>query len=85
MLYWSQQNIKTDTIKPTLVGGVSERKLENDIFQEFTSQTRRLGPRSFLHSGVLYKVKSNKLLVGMLYNDFLMLTTPVETIEQVNF
>uniref|UniRef100_A0A1I7X785 Intersectin-1 n=1 Tax=Heterorhabditis bacteriophora TaxID=37862 RepID=A0A1I7X785_HETBA len=34
------------------------------------------GERMFLHSGVLYKQRSGRLLVGLLFNDFLMLTTP---------
>ncbi|WKY06029.1 hypothetical protein Q1695_006322 [Nippostrongylus brasiliensis] len=42
---------------------------------DFTSPTRLLGPRSFLHSGVLYKQRSGRLLVGILFNDFLLLTT----------
>lgn len=33
-----------------------------------------MGPRKFLHSGKLYKAKSNKELYGFLFNDFLLLT-----------
>lgn len=36
--------------------------------------TNCLGPRKFLHSGKLYKAKSNKELYGFLFNDFLLLT-----------
>ncbi|XP_036365508.1 intersectin-1 isoform X5 [Octopus sinensis] len=39
----------------------------------FNSVTNCLGPRKFLHSGTLYKAKSNKELVGFLFNDFLLL------------
>ncbi|KAJ1352847.1 Intersectin 1 (SH3 domain protein) [Parelaphostrongylus tenuis] len=45
---------------------------------EFTSDTRLMGPRSFLHSGVLYKQRSGRLLVALLFNDFLLLSTPDE-------
>ncbi|KAH7731040.1 variant SH3 domain-containing protein [Aphelenchoides avenae] len=68
MLYWSQHNIRCEALKPVVL--------------EFTSETRLVGARSFLHSGVLYKIKTNKLLVALLYNDFLMLTTPNETIDE---
>uniref|UniRef100_UPI00358E5D18 intersectin-1 isoform X2 n=1 Tax=Myxine glutinosa TaxID=7769 RepID=UPI00358E5D18 len=40
----------------------------------FNSVTNCLGPRKFLHSGKLYKAKSNKELFGFLFNDFLLLT-----------
>ncbi|XP_035171589.1 intersectin-1 isoform X7 [Oxyura jamaicensis] len=40
----------------------------------FNSVTNCLGPRKFLHSGKLYKAKSNKELYGFLFNDFLLLT-----------
>ena len=40
----------------------------------FNSVTNCLGPRKFLHSGRLYKAKSNKELYGFLFNDFLLLT-----------
>ncbi|GAB1605711.1 hypothetical protein Ahia01_000853400 [Argonauta hians] len=42
----------------------------------FNSVTNCLGPRKFLHSGTLYKAKSNKELVGFLFNDFLLLSQP---------
>lgn len=46
------------------------------LFQQlvFNSVTNCLGPRKFLHSGKLYKAKSNKELYGFLFNDFLLLT-----------
>ncbi|KAL3883381.1 hypothetical protein ACJMK2_029651 [Sinanodonta woodiana] len=40
----------------------------------FNSVTNCLGPRKLVHSGVLYKSKSNKELVVFLFNDFLLLT-----------
>ncbi|KAK6748800.1 hypothetical protein RB195_001432 [Necator americanus] len=49
---------------------------------EFTSNTRLLGMRSFLHSGVLYKLRSGRLLVGLLFNDFLLLTTPDDSLAE---
>ncbi|PIO60853.1 hypothetical protein TELCIR_17641 [Teladorsagia circumcincta] len=49
---------------------------------DFTSDTRLLGLRSFLHSGVLYKQRSGRLLVAILFNDFLLLTTPDEHLSK---
>ncbi|XP_069742821.1 intersectin-2-like isoform X2 [Narcine bancroftii] len=40
----------------------------------FNSITNCLGPRKLLHSGKVYKAKSNKELYGFLFNDFLLLT-----------
>ncbi|KAL1783775.1 intersectin-2 isoform X2 [Sigmodon hispidus] len=40
----------------------------------FNSLTNCLGPRKLLHSGKLFKSKSNKELHGFLFNDFLLLT-----------
>ncbi|XP_049588860.1 intersectin-2-like [Syngnathus scovelli] len=40
----------------------------------FNSITNCLGPRKLLHSGKIYKVKSNKELWAFLFNDFLLLT-----------
>lgn len=42
----------------------------------FNSATNCLGPRKFLYSGSLFKAKSGKELVGFLFNDFFLLTTP---------
>ncbi|KAM3932370.1 intersectin-2 isoform 2-T2 [Leptodactylus fuscus] len=44
----------------------------------FNSLTNCLGPRKILHSGKLYKTKSNKELYGFLFNDFLLLTYMVK-------
>ncbi|XP_066122690.1 intersectin-2 isoform X4 [Saccopteryx bilineata] len=44
----------------------------------FNSLTNCLGPRKLLHSGKLYKAKSNKELQGLLFNDFLLLTHMVK-------
>ncbi|XP_037669217.1 intersectin-2 isoform X1 [Choloepus didactylus] len=44
----------------------------------FNSLTNCLGPRKLLHSGKLYKTKSNKELLGFLFNDFLLLTYMVK-------
>lgn len=44
----------------------------------FNSLTNCLGPRKLLHSGKLYKAKSNKELYGFLFNDFLLLTYMVK-------
>ena len=43
----------------------------------FNSFTNVLGPRRLLHSGPLSKSKSGKELVGFLFNDFLLLTQPL--------
>ncbi|KAK6040089.1 hypothetical protein COOONC_22406 [Cooperia oncophora] len=51
---------------------------------DFTSDTRLLGMRLFLHSGVLYKQRSGRLLVGILFNDFLLLTTPDGHLSKVS-
>ncbi|XP_053314559.1 intersectin-2 [Spea bombifrons] len=44
----------------------------------FNSLTNCLGPRKLLHSGKMYKTKSNKELYGFLFNDFLLLTYMVK-------
>ncbi|XP_036079855.1 intersectin-2 isoform X2 [Rousettus aegyptiacus] len=44
----------------------------------FNSLTNCLGPRKLLHSGKLYKTKSNKELHAFLFNDFLLLTHMVK-------
>ncbi|KAJ9601403.1 hypothetical protein L9F63_000427, partial [Diploptera punctata] len=48
--------------------------LEEELI--FNSMTNSLGPRKFLHFGVLHKAKSGKELVGFLMNDFLLLAQP---------
>ncbi|XP_061735340.1 intersectin-2-like isoform X2 [Nerophis ophidion] len=40
----------------------------------FNSITNCMGPRKLLHSGKMYKAKSNKELWAFLFNDFLLLT-----------
>lgn len=54
--------------------------LTASFFQQliFNSLTNCLGPRKLLHSGKLYKTKSNKELHGFLFNDFLLLTHMVK-------
>ncbi|XP_069137970.1 uncharacterized protein [Argopecten irradians] len=49
----------------------------------FNSVTNCLGPRKLLYSGTLYKNKSNKELVGFLFNDFLLLTVPLTSSTSV--
>ncbi|KAM8975535.1 intersectin-1 isoform 2-T2 [Pelodytes ibericus] len=58
-LEWIQAHIQCEGLSEQLV---------------FNSVTNCLGPRKFLHSGKLYKAKSNKELYGFLFNDFLLLT-----------
>jgi len=50
-----------------------EKALQEKI--TFNSLTNSVGPRRFLHCGVLKKTKSEKELIGFLFNDFLLLTT----------
>uniref|UniRef100_A0AAF5RTI0 SH3 domain-containing protein n=2 Tax=Wuchereria bancrofti TaxID=6293 RepID=A0AAF5RTI0_WUCBA len=68
MLIWAQQHIHCEAIQPPIV---------------FPSSTRKVGPRCLLHSGALQKQLNGKILVALLFNDFLMLTTPLEPIEQL--
>ncbi|XP_033740435.1 LOW QUALITY PROTEIN: intersectin-1-like [Pecten maximus] len=49
----------------------------------FNSVTNCLGPRKLLYQGTLYKNKSNKELVGFLFNDFLLLTVPLTSSTSV--
>ncbi|KAI1241426.1 hypothetical protein IHE44_0004899 [Lamprotornis superbus] len=58
-LEWIQAHVQCEGLNEQLV---------------FNSVTNCLGPRKFLHSGKLYKAKSNKELYGFLFNDFLLLT-----------
>ena len=46
-------------------------RLQNLVFN---SLTNLLGPRKLLHSGRVFKAKSNKELWAFLFNDFLLLT-----------
>uniref|UniRef100_F1KQL1 Intersectin-1 n=1 Tax=Ascaris suum TaxID=6253 RepID=F1KQL1_ASCSU len=70
MLLWAQQHIHCEGITPAIV---------------FSSRTRKVGPRLFLHAGILQKQRSGKILVALLFNDFLMFTTPIEPIEVDGF
>ncbi|XP_077336074.1 intersectin-1 isoform X2 [Lithobates pipiens] len=58
-LEWIQAHVQCEGLSEQLV---------------FNSVTNCLGPRKFLHSGKLYKAKSNKELYSFLFNDFLLLT-----------
>ncbi|XP_067840599.1 intersectin-2-like isoform X2 [Heptranchias perlo] len=58
-LEWIQSHVQCDGLAEHIV---------------FNSITNCLGPRKLLHSGKLYKTKSNKELYGFLFNDFLLLT-----------
>uniref|UniRef100_A0A6Q2X5N2 Intersectin 2b n=1 Tax=Esox lucius TaxID=8010 RepID=A0A6Q2X5N2_ESOLU len=58
-LEWIQAHVQCEGITENLV---------------FNSLTNCLGPRKLLHSGKVYKTKSNKELWAFLFNDFLLLT-----------
>ncbi|XP_041839803.1 intersectin-2b isoform X2 [Melanotaenia boesemani] len=58
-LEWIQNHVQCDGAAENLV---------------FNSLTNCLGPRKLLHSGKMYKAKSNKELWAFLFNDFLLLT-----------
>ncbi|KAM7423893.1 hypothetical protein PAMA_000317 [Pampus argenteus] len=58
-LEWIQNHVQCDGAVENLV---------------FNSLTNCLGPRKLLHSGKMYKVKSNKELWAFLFSDFLLLT-----------
>ncbi|XP_041351400.1 intersectin-1-like isoform X2 [Gigantopelta aegis] len=60
-LEWIQTHVQCDGLPEKII---------------FNSVTNCLGPRKILHTGVLFKVKSNKELLGILFNDFLLLTQP---------
>ncbi|XP_071112496.1 intersectin-1-like [Haliotis cracherodii] len=60
-LEWLQNHVHCD--------GLSERIIFNGV-------TNCLGRRRLVHSGVLYKTKSNKELLCFLFNDFMLLTLP---------
>jgi hypothetical protein len=48
----------------------------------FNSLTNSLGPRKFFHAATIIKAKSNKELVGFLFNDFLLLTQPLKPLTK---
>ncbi|CAB1459799.1 unnamed protein product [Pleuronectes platessa] len=58
-LEWIQTHVQCDGAAENLV---------------FNSLTNCLGPRKLLHSGKMFKAKSNKELWSFLFNDFLLLT-----------
>ncbi|CAB1331231.1 unnamed protein product, partial [Coregonus sp. 'balchen'] len=58
-LEWMQSHVQCEGVTENLV---------------FNSLTNCLGPRKLLHSGKVYKIKSNKELWAFLFNDFLLLT-----------
>ena len=60
-----------------------EKALQEKI--TFNSLTNSVGPRRFLHCGLLKKTKSEKELVGFLFNDFLLLTTSSKSFEGSQF
>ncbi|KAJ8270493.1 hypothetical protein GJAV_G00115490 [Gymnothorax javanicus] len=62
-LEWIQAHVQCD--------GVIEHLI-------FNSLTNCLGPRKLLHSGKLYKTKSNKELYAFLFSDFLLFTQSVK-------
>ncbi|XP_038606944.1 intersectin-2 isoform X2 [Tachyglossus aculeatus] len=62
-LEWAQAHVQCEGLAEQLI---------------FNSLTNCLGPRKLLHSGKLYKTKSNKELYGFLFNDFLLLTYMVK-------
>ncbi|GAA6106537.1 intersectin-2b, partial [Tachysurus ichikawai] len=62
-LDWIQSHVQCEGITENLV---------------FNSLTNCLGPRKLLHSGKLFKTKSNKELYAFLFNDFLLLTQAVK-------
>ncbi|ESO89239.1 hypothetical protein LOTGIDRAFT_106084, partial [Lottia gigantea] len=64
-LEWIQKHVHCDNIPEKIT---------------FNSVTNSVGPRKLLHSSLLYKVKSNKELMGFLFNDFLLLTQPSKSL-----
>ncbi|XP_073978678.1 dynamin associated protein 160 isoform X3 [Rhodnius prolixus] len=64
-LEWLQSHVLTEKLTEPLI---------------YNSLTNALGPRKFLHFGVLTKTKSGKELVGFLMNDFLLLAQPNRTL-----
>ncbi|XP_035687088.1 intersectin-1-like isoform X19 [Branchiostoma floridae] len=69
-LEWLQSHVNCDGLPEQLI---------------FNSLTNCLGPRKFLHSGTLFKVKSNKELQAFLFNDFLLLTTCSKSVSGALF
>lgn len=46
----------------------------------FNSTTNLMGPRKFLHFGLLRKSKSSREIIAFLFNDFLLLTYPNKSV-----
>ena len=63
MLEWLQIHVDLQSEEKTLQEKIT-----------FNSLTNSVGPRRFLHCGVLKKTKSEKELVCFLFNDFILLT-----------
>lgn len=63
-LEWMQNHVQCE--------GLQERLI-------FNSVTNCLGPRKIIYHGTLYKAKGHKDLVGFLFNDFLLLATPLSS------
>ncbi|XP_046617451.1 intersectin-1 isoform X4 [Neodiprion virginianus] len=64
-LEWLQQHVTCDGLEEQLI---------------FNSLTNSLGPRKFLHHGILHKAKSGKELVGFLMNDFILFAQPTKSL-----
>jgi len=75
-LEWLQTHVD---LQATDTGRRNSRYMGEDI--TFNSLTHCLGPRRFVHCGVLKKIKSEKQLIGFLFNDFLLLTTGSKVLE----
>ncbi|XP_044011155.1 intersectin-1 isoform X3 [Aphidius gifuensis] len=56
----------------------SDNALEEKLV--FNSLTNSAGPRKLLHHGILQKVRSGKILVTFLTNDFLLFAQPTKTL-----
>lgn len=54
--------------------------VQNDLNLVFNSNTNKLGPRQLLHHSVLKKLKTNKELIGFLFNDFFLLVQPSKSV-----
>ncbi len=62
------------------VEGAKNPELTLDEKLTFNSVTNLMGPRKFLHFGLLKKAKSSKEILAFLFNDFILLTCPNKTI-----
>ncbi|XP_015786793.1 intersectin-2 isoform X2 [Tetranychus urticae] len=68
-LDWIQNHVKCEGIDQNI---------------HFNSMTKFMGPRLILNSGCLTKVNSGKELVAFLFNDFFLLTVPVNQSARFN-